>query len=296
MIVRMAKVVIMGPLDLLMDTLSLLQELGIMQIADDMQGETLEDVAPAPPRFPDKSAALQHQFYLTLTRRIDELLHNLPGMDASVTEAAPRIPVDSLAALIKTHIAETRSRQEKIDSLEARIREMDRYGSFLQVITRTAGVLEAGEDVEYIGFAVRPEHDVAALQERLDGETGGRVSLEVVTEEDSTLMGLAVTTKEQAGSVRMVLEQNRLHVFTAPVGLEQIRFADQLAAVRERKARERSSSTTRASTTSTPCYASCAKAQIRVFAAHHVDRKAPPPLYSAGFAGGRGNRTPCFAT
>lgn len=237
MIVRMAKVVIAGPLDLLIDTLSLLQELGIMQIADDMQGETLADGASPSPPLPDKSSALQHQFYLTLTKRIDELLHNLTGMDATVVDGAPRIPVASLAALIKTHIAETRSRQEKIDFLDGRIREMDRYGSFLQMITRAVGVPEAGEDVEYIGFEVTSEDNVAGLQESLDGETGGRVSLEVFTGEDSTLMGLAVTTKEQAGSVLKVLEQNRLHLFTAPVGLEQIRLADRLAVLAERKAR-----------------------------------------------------------
>ena len=60
MIVRMSKIVVMGPLELLMDTLAIIAQLGIMQV-DEKTNDDTDSEFTAMPLLVDKEKVLQHQ-------------------------------------------------------------------------------------------------------------------------------------------------------------------------------------------------------------------------------------------
>lgn len=240
MIVRMAKIMVMGPQDLLLDTLALLQELGIMQIDEEMPAEgTAADAVPGVPQLPDSEAVLRHQFYEKLRQRIDGLLAVLPGSEEPAPDAAPRVPVDTLAELIPGHLATARSRREQIDIFAAQVDELARYRSFLAILGRIAAGRELAEDVEYAGFDLPGDRELAEVQACLDAAASGRVVLEVVPAGEGKGIGVVLAPGELAGRIHTVLEECRLHWFQAPAGLEQASVPERVAKVDARLAETR---------------------------------------------------------
>jgi V/A-type H+-transporting ATPase subunit I len=240
MIVRMAKIMVMGPRDLLLDTLALLQGLGIMQVDADLPiEERTDDPAPAL-QLPDGGAVLQHQYYEKLRRKIDELLTVLPEREGPVPEGAPRVSVNTLAEFIPDHLAAARKRREQIDALAARGEELTRYRAFLAVLARIVAGGELADDMEYAGFELPADRDLAEVQACLNAATDGRVVVQVVSAGEGRRIGVALTTGEQAGRVRTVLEECRLPWFQAPAGLGQATVPERTAAVDSRLAETRS--------------------------------------------------------
>lgn len=234
MIVRMAKIMVMGPQDLLLDTLALLQGLGIMQVDVEPVEESTDDPALAP-QLPEGRAVLQHQYYEKLRRTIDELLAVLPERAGPAAEGAPRVPVNTLAEFIPDHLTAARSRREQIDALAARGEELTRYRAFLSMLAGIAAG-ELADDMEYAGFELPAGRDPAEVQACLDAATDGRVVVQVVPAGEERQIGVALTMGEQAGRVRTVLEECRLPWFQAPAGLEQMTVPERAAAVDSRLA------------------------------------------------------------
>lgn len=239
MIVRMAKIMVMGPQDLLLDSLALLQGLGIMQVDEEVLTEGAGEDGARVPRLPDSRAVLQHQYYEKLSRKIDELLALLPEWSWPASDAAPRVPVDTLAELIPGHLTAARSRREEVDILAVQIEEFARYRTFLSVLARAAAGRELAEDVEYAGFDLPAVRELAEVQSRLDEATGGKVVVEVVPAAEGKGIGVVLTAGELAGRVRTVLEECRLQWFQAPAGLEQLTGPARAAAVESRLAETR---------------------------------------------------------
>ncbi|MHB8788880.1 MAG: V-type ATPase 116kDa subunit family protein [Desulfobulbaceae bacterium] len=235
----MVKIMVLGPQDLLLEALALLQELGIMQIDEEVLDEGAGGEVALVPQLPDSAAVLQHQYYEKLSRKIDELLAILPGTDGSEPEAALRVPVDTLAELIPGHLAAARNRREEIDSLTARVEELARYRTFLSVLDRIFAGRAPAEDVEYAGFDLPADRELAEMQACLDAAAGGRVVVEVVPTAEGKGIGVVLAPSELAGKVRTVLEECRLHWFQAPAGLEQATVPERAAAVDSRLAETR---------------------------------------------------------
>ncbi|MFZ5797542.1 MAG: V-type ATP synthase subunit I [Thermodesulfobacteriota bacterium] len=239
MIVRMAKIMVMGPEDLLLDTLALLQELGIMQIDEEAVAEAAGGEAPPVPRLPESGAVLQHEYFERIGRRIDELLALLPQAESSVAEEPPRIAVETLAELVAGHLATAGNRRERIDTLVAQVEELARYRSFLTVFERIAAGWNLTDEVACTGFVLPPERQLAEVQACLDTAAGGRVVLEVVPGGEGDGIGVVLAPGELADRVQDVLEKCRLHWFQAPAGLEQLTMPERLAAVDARLAENR---------------------------------------------------------
>jgi V/A-type H+-transporting ATPase subunit I len=236
MIVRMAKIMVMGPEDLLMDTLALLQEMGIMQIDEEAVVKAAEEDAPPVPRLPNSEAVLRHEYYEKLGRRIDELLALIPDAEGEVPEEPPRMAADTLAEMVAGHLAAAENRREEIDALAAQVEELARYRLFLTVFKRIAAGRDLAGEVACTGFALSPEQDLIKVQASLDRATDGRVVLELVPAEEGGGVGVILAPGELAGRVQAVLEEYRLHWFRSPVGLEQATMPERLAVVDARLA------------------------------------------------------------
>lgn len=239
MIVRMSKIMVMGPQDLLLDTLALLQGLGIMQIDEELSLEDAGEDTALAPQLPDSRAVLQHQYFEKLQRKVGELLALLPEWTGPAPDAASRMSVDTLAELLPGHLSAAGSRREQIEILAARVKELVRYRSFLTVLDRIAAGSEMAGDVEYAGFDLPADREMAEVQACLDAAAGGRAVLELVPTGAEKEIGVVLAPRELAGRVRTVLEECRLRWFQVPAGLEQAAVPERLATVDSRLAEAR---------------------------------------------------------
>ncbi len=227
MIVRMAKITVMGPQELLMETLTLIQDLGIMQV-DEEPAAAHEDEGPPPvPMLMDKESVLQHRLHEKVSRKIDELLLLIPSPLEVESRQYPLISVETLVTILPSHLDEVRKRHETISDLHRRIAEHVRYGVFLDALD---GLDESGErgDVQCIGVQIGKQKDIEILKEYLDQEYGGKAAFESLSGGDGEeTIGVVVVESQAAEKARGALEERRVLLFAPPDGLDSLPYSQQ---------------------------------------------------------------------
>ena len=109
MIVRMSKIALIGPKDLLMGVLSHVHELGVLQLESDIKSVANEDLEPyLKAHFLDEQALSERLFYDDLKRKIDALLEYIPDIPTRVPYLSPQSAVQSIAEIVATHTADCR--------------------------------------------------------------------------------------------------------------------------------------------------------------------------------------------
>lgn len=239
MIVRMAKIVVVGPQDLLMETLALIHKLGIMQVDEDAEAAMVDDEAPFQPQLLDKKTVLQHQFYEKLTAQIDELLHLLPAPAEAIQDRPPSLAIDAIPALLPAHITEAKKWTEELNSLTTSIRELEEYGSFLLALGDFADDGKVHDDVEWIGAQVQSREEVAALQLLIEDRFEGKAVIESVTRDDGTRIAVITTEAELCGRVLDALQEKGIAVYQPPEGMRRQPYGEQKNLVAERLAEKR---------------------------------------------------------
>ncbi|GAB4333471.1 MAG: hypothetical protein Kow0089_02170 [Desulfobulbaceae bacterium] len=234
MIVRMAKVTVMGPTDLLMETLSLIQELGVMQVDDTVVPETSAQPSPPPGHVLDRKTVLEHQLYERLISGIDELLCCAGVEDVAGDAEAPQIGVGTLLNILPVHLEQARTRQRELEELTARAREYELYRGFLEAVGSSGGRCSVG-DVECIGVRIASEKDLAVLQGCLDAAAGDRAALELVSGvAGEAAVGVIAVEREAVEELRSSMRANRIEMFAPPPDLPPLSWPEQLEQVRIR--------------------------------------------------------------
>lgn len=240
MIVRMSKIMVMGPLELLMDTLILVQYLGIMQVDEEFPVGGDEE-GPAPiPQLLDKESVLQHQLYEKLSKKIDELMSYLPPAPFSSAGVVPIIGENTLVSILPAHLEEAKRRKEIIDTLVQQITEYESFRVFVEAV----GQLEScarQSSVQCIGVRIEKQDDLAGLQELLENEYRNKAAFTAVSGADGKMtIGVIMVEAEEAGEVRAALQERRMMLFNPPEELHSLPLSThhERVAVRIREKKE----------------------------------------------------------
>jgi V/A-type H+-transporting ATPase subunit I len=227
----MLKIMVMGPQELLLETLTLIQQLGIMQVDEKITIGREEDGLAPIPQLLDKESVLQHQLYEKLIKKIDELLTCLSPPSFKHQGEIPAIAIETLVSIVPSHLAETRKRKEAVDELNRQVAEYEAYKVFVDAL----GGLEDGRiqtDVQCIGVQFEKQEDIAVLQEFLEREYKSKGALESVSSVDGkTTIGVIIVEMEEAGNVRRALEERRMTLFRPPDGMDGLGFSAQQKSV-----------------------------------------------------------------
>jgi len=239
MIVRMSRITVMGPKDLMMDTLSLIQQLGIMQIDTDFDIEPVEDEPAAQPRIIDTKSVLQHQYYENLRKKIDELLKYIPSAEDNSSDTASPAAVNALAALVPDHIAETGKRFLEIDALQLERKELMRYRAYLDAVGDIQKDPVIHNEVEWIGIQIEKNKDVTSLQRQIEIQYGGKTLIEAVTRDDGNKIVVIATEKELYPDVLATLQKMGLNVYQPPEDMQGLVWSEQKNRVADRLAEKK---------------------------------------------------------
>jgi V/A-type H+-transporting ATPase subunit I len=168
MIVRMAKVEIVGEKSLLQEVLAGLRELRVFQIdpasigfleqgsEEDIRSFTL-----------DEKTLFERVFLTELRTKAVELLSLLPKLPVRSSYLDPRPVIDTLSVTLDRHLASIRERNERKETLQKERTELERYALFLGALTPLVESAKETPDIEFIGLTIREPDMVNRLREAI---------------------------------------------------------------------------------------------------------------------------------
>ncbi len=235
MIIRMAKVEIVGPKQDLLTTLELLHNRGIFQpdpqllerveLADDDRLQAL---------VLDEHDLRERSFFQDLYERVAALLKLLPETTDSISPLQPLPVMDLLDELVDQHLASASEQTRILADGHKEMEDLQHDLIFWQALEPLLADLPRDSNLELLGITIRDSQQLQALEELLQKRTQGRCHISSTTTTDGSLIGLIATDREIAGSLHQALTDERVPEMSLPEELANLPLAQRIAALHER--------------------------------------------------------------
>ncbi len=235
MIVRMAKVEIVGAKGLLQDVLVCLRELGVFQIEPATIGFLEEGHEEDVRAFMlDEKTMFERVFLEGLRAKVVELLSFLPALPVRSSYLDPRPVIDTMPAIVERHTATVKERNERKEELTRELSELERYALFLGTLAPLVESVKETPDLDFIGLTIREPDMVTRLKEALSRITNWKYELVTQTANDGTLVGLITVERDLADRVKKTLSDEQVPELTFPPSYSNLTFSEKVAYVKRK--------------------------------------------------------------
>jgi len=234
-LVRMSKVEITGPRDLLLPVLETIQKLEALQIDPEIRQRIDEGVVPqVRPLALDGKTLAERLFLEDLSLKVERLLVLLPKVKVPESRLSASRAISSVATVVGGHLQAAESRAKRREALQAELAQVSRYLMFLSTVDALAPKGPGAEGLEFIGVEVR---DPAALEQltRVAGKMLLGAEVRTARAEDGTYIGLLTTEKELATKLKEGLRGNHIPEIALPSYLEGLSLPEKLKAAQARR-------------------------------------------------------------
>jgi len=229
MIVKMSKVEIVGPRQLLGETLSLVRKKGDLHIepsavgfVDDFHKRDIHSLLP------DEKVLFEKIFLEQLEAKLNSLFACLPTESIRESFLTPRPIIDTVNRTLDKHLAMCRSLFEKRDAIRHDLAELSGYKTFLATVSTMLDKTQLTTDLDYIGISLKDEKSVDILKEGLDCLADASCELFTVPSEGGALVGLIAATKDISDDIRALLSQKHMPEFTFPESIQSLSFVQKV--------------------------------------------------------------------
>jgi V/A-type H+-transporting ATPase subunit I len=234
MIIRMAKVEIVGPKQDLLTTLELLHNRGIFQPDPQLlERVELADEDQLQALVLDENDLRERSFFKNLYDRIVALLEILPETIDTLSPLQPLPIMDLLDELVDQHLARARELTCSLTDCRKNIGGLQHDLIFWQALEPLLANLPTDSNLELMGITIRDAHQLQALEELLQKSTQGRCHISSATTVDGSLIGLIATDREIAGSLRQALTDERVPEMSLPEELANLPIPQRISALHE---------------------------------------------------------------
>ncbi|MEW6601205.1 MAG: V-type ATPase 116kDa subunit family protein [Nitrospirota bacterium] len=235
MIVRMSKVEVAGPRELLEKVLALLRDTGILQIEPSSLGFIRKiDDGYVDSYLPDKRSLSERMFLEDLRDRINELLSYLPGTVLKSAYLNPQVIIDTINETLNKHLMTCRGLHMKKEALQKELAELGRYNAFLDAVEPLLEELKEGTDLEIIGLTLKDPGAEEILKRALSRLTDDRYELLTSTAADGTRAGLITVQKNMSEKIKQSLSDKNIPELAFPSALGGLDFAGKIGFLKKR--------------------------------------------------------------
>lgn len=231
MIIKMAKVEIVGPKQNLLEVLDVLRSKGIFHPEPRLREGTPGAEAELELHALEPSALAEQGWLLTLHRQVEMLLELLPSPPLRTVYLRPAPIAGVLAELAPKHLDLCRQWQQRQQSLREECARWTRFAGFWKALEPLVREIPADSNLDFLGVTIRDPGQLPALRELLQQRTAGHCQLDTAQMEDGTLVGLIAIAKPQVEGLRRLLETEKLPEMTVPDELQQLSFRDKTLAL-----------------------------------------------------------------
>lgn len=235
MIVRMAKVEILGPKDQLMAVLGLLRgrgafqpDPGLMQVAA-KGAETL-----ARGLVLSAEEIRERLFFENLQTRIRSLLTLLPDLSLAAAVLHPLPVVDVFDELVDRHLEEAEQFQVRLEELRLEEAGLARDLVFWETIEPMLADLPEESDLEFFGITIHDARHLEGIRALLQERLYGQCQVSVATTPDGALVGLVATSRQMAEQLRMTMTDEKIPELSLPEDLAGRSIPERILALRHR--------------------------------------------------------------
>ena len=234
MIIKMSKIEVVGPRDLLLSVLGTVRQSGVLQIDADLK-ESMEPGVEAAlrPQTLDGRVLAERLFIEDLKLKINRLLELLPKVPTRESYLSPERAVNSIASLVTKHLDAREERSRRRGALRSQLRDLNRHEVFLDTVESLTPREAEASGLDVIAVEVR---DPEALEHLT--KVAGRMLLgadvRTARTEDGGYIGLLTTEKALSEQLKESLRHNEIPEVSLPPFLEGLSLTDKIAAVRTR--------------------------------------------------------------
>jgi len=241
MIIRMAKVEIVGPKQDLLRTLDLLHNRGIFQpdpqliervvLADDERLQTL---------VLDENELRERSFFQDLQERVTNLLELLPETNHGISELQPLPIMALLDELVDQHLATARDQARILNESRRSTEILQHDLSFWEALEPLLEDLPKNSNLELFGVTIRDSQQLQKLDRLLQERTQGRCYISSTRTADGTLIGLIATDRGTADDLRQALTAERVPELSLPEELASLPLPQRITALHDQLKAQRS--------------------------------------------------------
>jgi V/A-type H+-transporting ATPase subunit I len=239
MIIRMAKVEIVGPKQDLLSTLDLLHNRGIFQpdpqlmerveLVDDEQLQTL---------VLDENELRERSFFQGLQERVTNLLELLPEVNNGISPLQPLPVIALLDELVDQHLASARDQTSILSECRRNAEALQHDLHFWEALEPLLKDLPKNSNLELFGVMIRDTRQLQKLDTLLQERTQGRCYTSSATTADGDLVGLIATDSKIAVSLRDTLTDEKVPELALPEELADLPLPQRITALQDRLKRQ----------------------------------------------------------
>lgn len=236
MIVKMARIVAIGPKEDLMDFLSLIRLRGTLHLderpPDKINGEDIK--ARLKTLHLDRKILSRRIFFEELREKFNQLFSLLPPATSRRPFLNPETISTAIAETVDQHLKQCRHWRDRLEELRHQIIALNHFQEFLAAISGIIPENIGDSSLDHIGVEIRDQKAMEGLERLGVKVTGGRFELATAMTENQQLVGIITTEKEFIQKIREALKKQQIFDYALPPDLQGLTFPEQRTAVRQR--------------------------------------------------------------
>ena len=240
MIIRMAKVNIIGPKQDLLSALDLLHNRGVFQPDPQLfERVVLEHEERVKSLVLDKKEMQERSFFQDLLERIKTLLELLPGTSDEPSPLQPLPVMDILNELVEQHLSRAIEADQTLKGCRKTCENLERNLAFWETVEPLLSEIPDHSNLELFAVTIRDINQLHNLSSILQKRSNGRCHVASETAYDGTMIGLIATDRSIAETLRQALADERVPEIFLPDELASLPLPERVIALQKQTSEQR---------------------------------------------------------